>query len=122
MVSRLIATVLNRLAKIYEERSEYLQAEKHYQHAVRILNKARTSVAVEQLRVQVLGDLAKIYRIQGHYDKAEALFRAVLPRAPQYSVQLSYHSLLFSLIWPCFISIRAASPKPGACIAKRWPS
>src|SRR5215510_1530080 len=81
MVLQLIATILNRLAKLYEERSDYEQAEKQYQRAVRFLDKVRTSVARERLRVQVLGNLAGLYRILGHYDKSEALLHEVLALA-----------------------------------------
>src|SRR5262249_26498548 len=81
MIARLVATILNRLAQLSEERSEYGHAAQEYQRAVSLLAQARPGMVRDRLRVQVLGNLANLYRVQGHYEQSATLYHDVLTLA-----------------------------------------
>lgn len=114
-----VANVLNHLAGVHVDRSEYAKAERLYRRAVRIMAGAcarssaftrsgvgatkgvvkrqrlgrshpgppkggttnRSDPDLIRLRVQSLGDLGTLYRVQGRYDEAEPLFRQGLELA-----------------------------------------
>jgi tetratricopeptide (TPR) repeat protein len=76
-----VANVLNTLAGVHEDQSEYPEAERLYQRAVKIMENAVGDADVEQLRIQSLRNLAGIYRVQGKYKKADLLYRQALAAA-----------------------------------------
>lgn len=62
-----VANVLNTLAGSYEDQGEYAQAEQLNQRSVAVMEPLSGGLEVAMLRVQSLGYLAGIYRIQGRF-------------------------------------------------------
>lgn len=78
-----VASVLNDLAAIYEERCEYTQAGRCYQRAVEIVERVEGDDEVERLRLQLWHGLSRINQWQGHYEPAESLLKRALGHAEQ---------------------------------------
>ncbi|HLJ97817.1 MAG TPA: tetratricopeptide repeat protein [Gemmataceae bacterium] len=76
-----VAKVLNTLGSLCEDRGDDAEAEQLYQRSVQIMAKTRGDAALQRIRVQSLSHLAGVYRVQGRYRQAEALYRRALATA-----------------------------------------
>jgi len=73
-----VANILNSLAGLYADLSDYAEAEQLSQRSVALMEAVTRSREVEVLRVQLLGTLAGISRAQRRYAEAEPLYRRAL--------------------------------------------
>jgi tetratricopeptide (TPR) repeat protein len=96
-----VATVLNDLARNYEEQGQYTKAEPLYERALAIREKA---LGLEHTDVvESLNNVARIYFNQGQYAKAEPLCKRALaidesygPEHPRVAIGLDHLALLLN--------------------------
>jgi tetratricopeptide repeat protein len=72
---------LSKQARGWQRRGRYAQAQRLAARALVVLERARATPAIRQARIRALDHLGTLERIQGRYDRAEALFRDALARA-----------------------------------------
>jgi tetratricopeptide (TPR) repeat protein len=80
-----VASVLNYLAAIHEDRCEYEAAERLYERSVKILGSAVDNCDAEliQLRLQSWVNLGRVHQSQGRNDRAESIFQQTLALSEQ---------------------------------------